>query len=313
MGGLFGVVSGDSCVTDLFFGVDYHSHLGTRRGGMAVYDPQTGFNRAIHNIENSPFRTKFERDVGEMTGTMGIGCISDSDPQPLIVRSHLGNYAITTVGRINNMEELLEQAFHNGSSHFLEMSGGQVNATELTACLINQKDTIEEGIRHAQSLIDGSMTLLLLTKDDAAYEAAREAFEQRTMEKFYTCRTKGCPAKQEAVIHAYLRKDAQLSRVAVTDYPARGALEIITGYPVLEPGEYARLEVELMTGRTHQIRAHLAHIGHPILGDDKYGDRALNRRLGLRRQQLWATRLVFHAGGALAYLDGKAFSVDCPF
>lgn len=165
MGGLFGVVSGDSCVTDLFFGVDYHSHLGTRRGGMAVYDPQTGFNRAIHNIENSPFRTKFERDVGEMTGTMGIGCISDSDPQPLIVRSHLGNYAITTVGRINNMEELVEQAFHNGSSHFLEMSGGRVNATELTACLINQKDTIEEGIRHAQSLIDGSMTLLLLTKD----------------------------------------------------------------------------------------------------------------------------------------------------
>ena len=165
MGGLFGVVSGDSCVTDLFFGVDYHSHLGTRRGGMAVYDPQTGFNRAIHNIENSPFRTKFERDVGEMTGTMGIGCISDTDPQPLIVRSHLGNYAITTVGRINNMEELVEQAFHNGSSHFLEMSGGRVNATELTACLINQKDTIEEGIRHAQSLIDGSMTLLLLTKD----------------------------------------------------------------------------------------------------------------------------------------------------
>ena len=155
--------------------------------------------------------------------------------------------------------------------------------------------------------------LLLLTKDDAAYEAAREAFEQRTMEKFYTCRTKGCPAKREAVMHAYLRKDAQLSRVAVTDYPARGALEIITGYRVLEPGEYARLEVELMTGRTHQIRAHLAHIGHPILGDDKYGDRALNRRLGLRRQQLWATRLVFHAGGALAYLDGKAFTVDCPF
>lgn len=110
MGGLFGVVSGDSCVTDLFFGVDYHSHLGTRRGGMAVYDPQTGFNRAIHNIENSPFRTKFERDVGEMTGTMGIGCISDSDPQPLIVRSHLGNYAITTVGRINNMARVVEQA-----------------------------------------------------------------------------------------------------------------------------------------------------------------------------------------------------------
>ena len=165
MGGVFGVVSRENCVTDLFFGVDYHSHLGTRRGGMAVYSAQTGFERAIHNIENSPFRTKFERDVGEMAGHMGIGCISDTDPQPLIVRSHLGNYAITTVGRINNLEELVKQAFANGSSHFLEMSGGRVNATELTACLINQKDSIPEGIRHAQTLIDGSMTILLLTKD----------------------------------------------------------------------------------------------------------------------------------------------------
>ena len=155
--------------------------------------------------------------------------------------------------------------------------------------------------------------LLLLTKDDAAYDAAREAFEKRTMEKFYTCRVKGCPAKRESVMHAYLRKDAQLARVSVTDYPARGSLEIVTGYRVVEPGAYARLEVELMTGRTHQIRAHLAHIGHPILGDDKYGDRALNRELGLRRQQLWATRLVFHAGGALAYLEGRTFRVDCPF
>lgn len=155
--------------------------------------------------------------------------------------------------------------------------------------------------------------LLLFTKDEASYEAALEAFEKRTMEKFYTCRVKGCPAKRESVLHAYLRKDAQLSRVAVTDYPARGALEIITGYRVLEAGEYARLEVELMTGRTHQIRAHLAHIGHPILGDDKYGDRELNRKLGLKRQQLWSTRLVFHASGALAYLEGKSVSIECPF
>ena len=155
--------------------------------------------------------------------------------------------------------------------------------------------------------------LLLFTKDEASYEAVLEAFEKRTMEKFYTCRVKGCPAKRESVLHAYLRKDAQLSRVAVTDYPARGALEIITGYRVLEAGEYARLEVELMTGRTHQIRAHLAHIGHPILGDDKYGDRELNRKLGLKRQQLWSTRLVFHASGALAYLEGKSVSIECPF
>ncbi len=165
MGGVFGVAARDNCVTDLFFGVDYHSHLGTRRGGMAVYSPETGFERAIHNIENSPFRTKFERDVDEMAGTMGIGCISDTDPQPLIVRSHLGNYAITTVGRINNLEELVKQALENGSSHFLEMSGGKVNQTELTACLINQKSSIPEGIRHAQELIDGSMTLIILTRD----------------------------------------------------------------------------------------------------------------------------------------------------
>ena len=174
MGGVFGVVSRESCVTDLFFGVDYHSHLGTRRGGMAVYSPETGFERAIHNIENSPFRTKFERDVEEMAGTMGIGCISDTDPQPLIVRSHLGNYALTTVGRINNIEALVEQAFANGSSHFLEMSGGRVNQTELTACLINQKDSLAEGIRHAQELIDGSMTLIALNKD--GLYAARDLY-----------------------------------------------------------------------------------------------------------------------------------------
>ena len=114
-------------------------------------------------------------------------------------------------------------------------------------------------------------------------------------------------------MRAHLRKDAQISRVVVTDYPARCSQEIVTAYRVIEPGECARLEVELITGRTHQIRAHLAHIGHPILGDDKYGDRMLNRQLGLRRQQLWATRMVFYAEGALSYLNGRSFSVKCPF
>lgn len=165
MGGIFGAVSREDCVTDLFFGTDFHSHLGTRRGGMAVYSPETGFERSIHNIENSPFRTKFERDMEEMKGTSGIGCISDSEPQPLIVRSHLGNYAITTVGRINNEEELVQKAFQSGSSHFLEMSGNRINATELVASLINQKDNLVDGIRYAQEMIDGSMTLLLLTRD----------------------------------------------------------------------------------------------------------------------------------------------------
>src|SRR5699024_6432527 len=148
LGGFFGVVSKNDCVMDLFFGVDYHSHLGTRRGGMAVYSDE-GFERAIHNIENSPFRTKFEKDAGEMHGNMGIGCISDYEPQPLIVRSHLGNYAITTVGRINNEKELVEKALDHSGRHFLEMSGGKVNATELVASIINEKEDLVSGLQYA--------------------------------------------------------------------------------------------------------------------------------------------------------------------
>ena len=150
MGGIFGVASKSDCVMDLFFGIDYHSHLGTRRGGMTVYSRSSGFNRVIHNIENSPFRTKFDKDVAEMEGNLGIGCISDNEPQPLLVRSHLGNFAITTVGKINNIEALVEKCFKDGHTHFLEMSGGSVNPTEVTAALINQKDSIVEGIRYAQ-------------------------------------------------------------------------------------------------------------------------------------------------------------------
>ena len=162
MGGFFGVASKNDCVFDLFFGTDYHSHLGTKRGGMVVHGAD-GFQRAIHNIENAPFRTKFERDVDEMEGTLGIGCISDNEPQPLLVRSQLGNVAITTVGRINNMDELVRRAFDEGTTHFLEMSGGNINPTELMAALINRRDSIPEGIRYAQSLIDGSMSMLVLT------------------------------------------------------------------------------------------------------------------------------------------------------
>lgn len=154
--------------------------------------------------------------------------------------------------------------------------------------------------------------LLFFAKDDEAFESALQAFSERTFRKFYTCRVKGCPAQSEAVMHAYLRKDAQISRVSVTDYPARGAMEITTAYRVVKQAEHAVLEVELITGRTHQIRAHLAHIGHPILGDDKYGDRMLNRMLGLRRQQLWATCLIVQAEGALSYLNGRSFSISSP-
>lgn len=162
MGGFFGVVSKEDCVFDLFFGTDYHSHLGTRRGGMAVYG-KNGFNRAIHNIEKAPFRTKFDKDIHEMEGNMGIGCISDYEPQPLIVRSHHGTYAITTVSKINNTNEIVEKLFNDGNSHFLEMSGGDINPTELVAAIINQKENIIDGINYALNLIDGSLTLMLLT------------------------------------------------------------------------------------------------------------------------------------------------------
>ncbi len=163
MGGFFGVASKEDCVFDLFFGTDYHSHLGTRRAGMAVYSREKGYDRAIHNIENSPFRTKFDKDVNTMTGNLGIGCISDYEPQPLMVRSHHGTYAIATVGKINNTDAILESLFSRGHSHFLEMSGGDINATELVAAVVNQKDNLVEGIRYAQEVIEGSMTILLMT------------------------------------------------------------------------------------------------------------------------------------------------------
>ena len=162
MGGFFGVASKDDCTFDLFFGTDYHSHLGTRRAGMVVYGKK-GFDRAIHNIENAPFRTKFDHDVNSMEGNLGIGCISDYEPQPLLMRSHHGTYAITTVGKINNTEELTKKIFDNGLSHFMEMSSGEINATELVAALINQKDNIVEGIKYAQEVIDGSMSIMILT------------------------------------------------------------------------------------------------------------------------------------------------------
>lgn len=162
MGGFFAVASKEECVFDLFFGTDYHSHLGTRRAGLAVYG-EKGFDRSIHNIENAPFRTKFEKEANTMQGNLGIGCISDFEPQPLIVRSHHGTYALTTVGKINNAETIVEQIFTFGNPHFLEMSGGDINPTELVAAIINQKENLVEGIQYAQELIDGSMTILLMT------------------------------------------------------------------------------------------------------------------------------------------------------
>ena len=165
MGGFFGAITRKNCIYDVYFGTDYHSHLGNRRGGMVFYDGARGFQRQIHNIENTPFRTKFESDLGKFSGCAGIGCISDTDPQPLLVRSHLGLFAISTVGIINNAEKLVKDAFSGPGHQFMAMSSGQVNNTELTAALINQKDNLIDGIRHAQEVIDGSCTILLLFPD----------------------------------------------------------------------------------------------------------------------------------------------------
>ena len=165
MGGFFGAVSKRDCVLDIFFGVDYHSHLGTRRGGMIIYDKEDGFQRQIHSIENTPFRTKFEKDLEDFHGCSGIGCISDNDPQPLLVRSHLGVFALTTIGCINNAEQLIEKYFEDGGHQFMAMSSGKVNSTELVASLINQKEDLVSGILHAQDEIEGSLTLLILTSE----------------------------------------------------------------------------------------------------------------------------------------------------
>ena len=173
MGGIFGVALKRDCMMDVFFGTDYHSHLGTRRGGMAVYDKEIGLQRSIHNIENSPFRTKFEHVFDEMHGTSGIGCISDSDPQPLLIRSNLGTYAITIVGRINNTDELINQYFAYSGGHFGVMTSGKVNTTELVAAMINQKSSFVEGIKFAQDVIDGTISILIL-KNDGTLIAARD-------------------------------------------------------------------------------------------------------------------------------------------
>lgn len=195
MGGVIGFVSKQDCVMDLFFGTDYHSHLGTKNGGMCVLQDSGSFKRSIHNIENSPFRSKFEADIEEMSGKMGIGAISDGDPQPLTVHSRQGDYAITTVGRINNKAELVKELLDGMSGQFMSMSGGDINNTELVAALVSTGKDLVDGIKIAQAKIDGSMTMLILTKDglyaardkygrtpliigqkDGAYCAASESF-----------------------------------------------------------------------------------------------------------------------------------------
>lgn len=173
MGGFFGAVANHDVITEVFFGTDYHSHLGTSRGGMAAYDEKIGLQREIHNIQNSPFRTKFEHVFDEMCGNSAIGCISDTDPQPLLIRSNLGTYAISTVGKINNANELIEHYLSFSGGHFDAMTGGRVNANELVAAMINQKSTFVEGIQFAQRMISGTASILILT-DEGKLIAARD-------------------------------------------------------------------------------------------------------------------------------------------
>lgn len=173
MGGFFGITSKEDCMMDVFFGVDYHSHLGTRCGGLAAYDSEIGLQRKIHHIENSPFRTKFEHIFDEMRGTSAIGCISDTDPQPLLIRSNLGTYAICMVGLINNSDELIDRFLSFSGGHFDSMTGGRVNSTELLAALINQKSSFADGIKFAQKSVDGTVSLLIL-KQDGSIIAARD-------------------------------------------------------------------------------------------------------------------------------------------
>ncbi|MCD8150426.1 MAG: amidophosphoribosyltransferase [Clostridiales bacterium] len=161
MGGFFGVASQENCIFDLLFGTDYHSHLGTRRAGMAVYG-ERGFTKSIHSIEGSPFRTRFEKELGELEGNFGIGCISDYEAQPILMRSHHGTFAITTISKINNADAIVEEIL-KGRTHFFEMSNGEINSTELVAALINQKDNLIDGIRYAQETVEGSLSMLILT------------------------------------------------------------------------------------------------------------------------------------------------------
>ena len=232
MGGFFGVASKGDCVFDLFFGTDYHSHLGTRRAGMCVYDRENGFDRAIHSIENSPFRTKFDKEANTMKGCYGIGCISDFEAQPVHVRSHHGSFAITTVGKINNSEEIVEKILKN-SVHFFEMSNGDISQTELVAAIINQKENFIDGIKYAQEIIDGSMSMLIL--NDKGIYAARDKLG----------RTPIIIGKKDDAFCATFESTAYLN-LGYTQYKELGPGEIVVMTPdkvttLAEPGKNMKI------------------------------------------------------------------------
>ena len=266
MGGFFGAVSKRDVVLDVFFGTDYHSHLGTRSAGMAVWDATRGWQRQIHSISNTPFRTKFENDIGPFQGTCGVGCISDTDPQPLLVRSHLGLYVISIVGIINNAEALVEQYFSDHGRQFMAMGSGSVNTVELVAALINEKESLTEGIRHAQALIDGSLTVLLLTGDGAVI-AARDRYGRLPVhigqDEDGCCLSFESFAYQKLGYHdAYELGPGEIVRVTAEGWetlaPADGEMKICAflwtyyGYP---NSNYEGVNVELMRYRNGRIMA----------------------------------------------------------
>ena len=267
MGGFFGAVSKRDVVLDVFFGTDYHSHLGTRNAGMAIWNPEHGCQRQIHSIANTPFRTKFEKDLEDFNGgTCGIGCISDSDPQPLLVRSHLGLYAITTVGQINNSEELVNTYFSDHGHQFMAMSSGKVNCTELVAALINERDSLVDGIRHMQSVIDGSMTVLLMPASGEII-AARDRFGRLPIligkdDEGYCVSFESFAYQKLGYARAYELGPAEIVRITADGYetlsPAAGNMKICAflwsyyGYP---NSNYEGVNVEVMRYRNGEIMA----------------------------------------------------------
>ena len=265
MGGFFGAISRQDCVLDIFFGVDYHSHLGTRRGGMAIYDRKLGFQRQIHDIENTPFRTKFEKDLADFHGCAGIGCISDIDPQPLLVRSHLGLYAISTVGIINNTERLVRDYFSSRGHQFMVTDAGKVNPTELVAALINMEGDLVSGIRHAQDVIEGSMTILLLTEDSiitARDRMGRLPVHIGKSDLGYSVSFESFAYHKLGYEDAYELGPSEIVRITADGYetlsPAASTMKICAflwtyyGYP---NSNYEGVNVELMRYRNGEIMA----------------------------------------------------------
>ncbi|MBQ6371840.1 MAG: amidophosphoribosyltransferase [Oscillospiraceae bacterium] len=266
MGGFFGAVSKRDVVLDVFFGTDYHSHLGTRNAGMVIWDREKGFNREIHSIANSPFRTKFEKDLDTFQGSSGIGCISDADPQPLLVRSHLGLYAITTVGQINNVEQLVSEFFSDPGHQFMAMSSGRVNMTEFVAALINESDNMIDGIKNMQRLIDGSMTILIMTAEGEII-AARDRYGRLPV--LIGCDSDGyCVAFESFAYHklgyddAYELGAGEIVKISVDGFktvsPANDKMKICAflwtyyGYP---NSNYEGKNVEVMRYRNGEIMA----------------------------------------------------------